>query len=181
MPSARARRRSARAPASSGARPQCPSPWPRPALRPPWPCQEVPSLCPPRSSRAIVDGGRLPPAFEWGGSVRPDVLVQPEDVVRVVAPLQRLEAVVLLRPVGLPDALLALLHQEVDVDRRVVGRERRPEAPRPFGGLVEAVPPLRDRRDVEREAGGAAVERSGALRHARDRASHLPDREPRQL
>src|SRR5206468_6233511 len=50
------------------------------------------------------------------GLARRDVLVQPEEVVGVVAPLERLEAVVLLGAVRLADPLLALIHQEVDVD-----------------------------------------------------------------
>jgi hypothetical protein len=55
--------------------------------------------------------------------VGPYVLVEAEEVVRVIATLERLERVVLLGPIGLADPLLALLHEEVHVDARVVGLE----------------------------------------------------------
>src|SRR5919198_976039 len=58
---------------------------------------------------------------------RRDVLVQPEEVLRVVASLQSPQPVVLLRPVGLPHALVSLLHEEVHVHARVVRLERGPE------------------------------------------------------
>src|SRR5829696_2913036 len=43
-----------------------------------------------------------------------DVLVDPEEVVRVVLPLQRLQAMPLLGAIGRADPVFALLHQEVD-------------------------------------------------------------------
>lgn len=50
-----------------------------------------------------------------------DVLVQSEEVVWVVPPLQSLEPLVLRRSIGLADALLTLVHQEVHIDAGVVG------------------------------------------------------------
>jgi hypothetical protein len=47
---------------------------------------------------------------------RRDVLVDPEEVVRVVLSLQGLQPVVLLRPVGLPDPLRTLIAQEIHID-----------------------------------------------------------------
>jgi hypothetical protein len=58
------------------------------------------------------------------GGIGPYVLVEAEEVVGVIAALERLEPVVLLGPVGLADPLLTLLHQEVHVDARVVGLQR---------------------------------------------------------
>src|SRR5215218_11340615 len=75
-----------------------------------------------------------------------DVLVQPEEVRRIVGALERLEPLVLVGTVGLPDPLLALIHHEVHVDAGVVGRKRGPEGPGPLalgleslGGLAVAV------------------------------------------
>ena len=75
-----------------------------------------------------------------GGS-GPYVLVEAEEVVGVVAALERLEPVVLPCPVGLANTLLSLLHEEVHVDARVVGLQRRPEVPGPLPLLVEALYP----------------------------------------
>src|SRR5215212_4524369 len=50
-----------------------------------------------------------------------DVLVEAEEVVGVIATLQRLEPVILLGPGSLADPLLTLLHQEVHIDACVVG------------------------------------------------------------
>ena len=57
-----------------------------------------------------------------GGS-GPYVLVEAEEVVGVIAALERLESVVFPGPVGLAGPLLTLLHQEVYIDARVVGLE----------------------------------------------------------
>src|SRR5215212_11048956 len=107
--------------------------------------------------------------------VGPDVLVEAEEVVRVVAALERLEPVVLLGPVGLADSLLTLLHQEVYVDARVVGLQRRPEVPGPLPLIVEALCRLGDAADVERMAGASSAEGRLLLAHACDGSSELPD------
>src|SRR5205807_1717343 len=78
-----------------------------------------------------------------------DVLVQPEEVVGIVVSLQGLQPVVPRGSVRLPDAVLALIHQEVHVHARVVRLERRPEAPGPLAFLVESVGGLRRRVDVD--------------------------------
>jgi hypothetical protein len=57
-------------------------------------------------------------------SVWRDVLVQAEEVHRIVGPLQRLETLELFETIGSPDPLLALVHQEVHVDARFVRLER---------------------------------------------------------
>src|SRR6266516_6656926 len=48
--------------------------------------------------------------------VRRDVLIESEEVLRVVAALQSLESAVLLCAVSLADAILTLVHEEVHVD-----------------------------------------------------------------
>ena len=85
------------------------------------------------------------------------------------------------RPVGLADALLALLHEEVHVDARVV-RARAPTRSR-----APTRAPRRSRRlsrscrlDVERVPGAAPVEGRLVLADPRHRAAELPDREGRQ-
>src|ERR671919_1343272 len=112
-------------------------------------------------------------------SVRADVLVQPEDVLRVIAALERLQALVLLLPVGLPDPLLTLLHEEVDVDGRVPGLERRPEVAHPLALLVEARGRLGHRGDVEGVACAAAVEGAVVVGTAGALATPFPDSERR--
>src|SRR5881628_658 len=52
-----------------------------------------------------------------------DVLVEPEEVVRVVRPLEGLQSLVLLRSIGLADPVLPLVHEEVHVHARVVRLE----------------------------------------------------------
>src|SRR5207249_2975133 len=73
--------------------------------------------------------------------VRGDVLVDPEEVVRIPLPLQRLQPVVLVGTVGGADPLLALfgVREEVDVHGRVPLLERRPEVTHPLPLLVEAL------------------------------------------
>src|SRR4029453_6930421 len=92
------------------------------------------------------------------GLVRWDVLVPPEEVVGVVFALQRTQAVVLRRPIGLANPILALLHQDVHVDARMEGLEGRPEIARPLPLLVESLLVLGDRGDVEGVSGLPAVE-----------------------
>src|SRR4029453_1077448 len=115
----------------------------------------------------------------WGVRGEPlggrDVLVQPEEVVRVVAALERLQLVVLRRAVRIADPLLALFHQEVDVHARVVRPARGAERPRPLALLVEALWAGGRTRDVERVSCAAAVERGLVLADAGDRAALLPD------
>src|SRR6266496_6649494 len=111
---------------------------------------------------------------------RRDVLIDPEEVVRVVAPLQLLQTSVLLGAVRVTDPTLALVAEEVHVDARLVGLERRPEVPHPLPLLVEAVGGLGAGADVVREAGVAAPEGRVVVADARNRASHLPDREGRE-
>src|SRR5918995_3908294 len=104
-----------------------------------------------------------------------DVLVEAEEVVGVIATLQRLEPVVLLGPVGLADPLLTLLHQEVYIDARVVGLKGRPEVSGPLPLLAEALCRLGDASDVERMPGAASAEGRLVLAHACDGPSELPD------
>src|SRR5713101_4079329 len=105
--------------------------------------------------------------------VRRDVLVHPEEVVRVVLPLQSLQAVVPFRSVRLPDPLLAFVHQEVDVDARVVGLQGGPQTPGPLTLFVEARLRCGGRVDVDRVPRAATVERSLVLAHPLDRAAEL--------
>src|ERR671917_1449149 len=78
------------------------------------------------------DGAQLVRRFLCWGPIGEDshsdvgsyVLVEAEEVVRVIAALECLEPVVLLCPVGLSDARLPLLHQEVHVNAHMVGFER---------------------------------------------------------
>src|SRR5215218_6445355 len=83
-----------------------------------------------RPGAAAVRPSRASPAREqvlaYGAeqahaSVRRDVLVQPEEVRRIVGALERLQPLVLLCTVCLADPLLALIHEEVHVDAGVVG------------------------------------------------------------
>src|SRR5215210_6338014 len=108
------------------------------------------------------------------------VLVEAEEVVGVVATLERLEPVILLCPVGLADPLLTLLHQEVYIDARVVGLKGRPEVSGPLPLLVEALRRLGDTPDVERMPGAASAESCLLLSHACDSPSELPDHKGRQ-
>src|SRR5262249_4594192 len=94
-----------------------------------------------------------------------DVLVDVEDVLRVVALLDPGEPVV-VAAVGGPDPVLALGHHEVDVGAAGRGRvQRLPVLPGPLRhrGHVGRV-----RVDADDDAGPAAVaigERGGVLRH----------------
>src|SRR3712207_380833 len=92
------------------------------------------------------------------GGGGPYVLVAAEEVVRIVAALERLEAVVLLGPVGLADPLLTLLHEEVHVDAGVVGLERRPEVSCPLPLFFEALFGLGDASYVVRMPSAASAE-----------------------
>src|SRR5919107_2762229 len=116
-------------------------------------------------------------SFSGGG---PYVLVEAEEVVGVIATLQRLESVVLLRPVGLADSLLTLLHQEVHIDARVVGLEGRPEVSDPLPFLVEALTRVGNSGDVKRVTCAASAEGRLVLANARGRPPALPDWESRQ-
>src|SRR5678815_2647997 len=106
-----------------------------------------------------------------------DVLVQTEEIRRVVLPLERLQPLVLRFTVRLAYAVLAFLHQEVDVDAGVVGRERGPVGARPLALLLEALGALGVAVDVERIARLAPVERGLLVAHLRHRAPHLPERD----
>src|SRR5688572_16421203 len=65
-------------------------------------------------------------------SVRPDVLVHAKQIRGIVLALERLQARPLLRAVRLLHPLLALLHEEVHVDARVIRLERGPEVAGPL-------------------------------------------------
>src|SRR5215210_8197384 len=108
------------------------------------------------------------------------VLIEAEEVVGVIATLQRLESIVLLGPVGLADPLLTLLHEKVHIDACVVGLECRPEVSDPLPFLVEALTRRGNSGDVERVTGAASAEGRLVLANARDRPPALPDREGRQ-
>src|SRR5262249_49190313 len=71
--------------------------------------------------------------------VRRDVLVEPEEVVRIPLPLQRLQPVELVRPVGGADSPLAFFvaRHEVDVGGRLPVLQRRPEVARPLALFLE--------------------------------------------
>src|SRR5215204_2750961 len=105
------------------------------------------------------------------------VLVEAEEVLGVIATLERLEPVVLLGPVGLADPLLTLLHEEVHVDARVVGLQCRPEVSGPLPLFFEALFGFGDACDVERMPGTAPTEGRLLLAHARERPSKLPERQ----
>src|SRR5215204_3439328 len=105
------------------------------------------------------------------------VLIEAEEVVGVVATLQRLEPVVLLGPVGLADPLLALLHKEVYIETSVVGLKSCPEVPNPLPLFVEALCLLGDAADVECMPGAASAEGRLVLSHACHCPSELPDHE----
>src|SRR5215212_4728613 len=120
---------------------------------------------------AFPSVARVPCKGSSHSDVGPYVLVEAEEVVRVVAVLQRLEPLILLSPVGLADPLLTLLHEEVHVDARVVGLKGRPEVPDPLPLLVEALRRLGGACDVERTSGAASTEGCLLLPHACDRPS----------
>src|SRR2546426_8099380 len=122
----------------------------------------------------------LPGQRSTPGLARRDVLVDPEEVVRVVLLLQRLQPVVLLRPVGLPNSLRSLVAEEVHVHAFVPGLQGRPEAPHPLALLVEALARLGRGADVVGEPRRAAVEGGLVVAYPADRSAHLPDRERRQ-
>ena len=94
--------------------------------------------------------------------------------------LQRLQPRVLLRPVGLADAIRALVAEEVDVDALVPRLERRPEVAHPLALLLEALGALGAGADVVGEAGAPSVEGGLVLADAVDGTTHLPDRKRRQ-
>src|SRR3712207_203521 len=75
------------------------------------------------------------------------------------------------------EPLLTPLHQEVHVEARVVGLQRRPEVPGPLPLLVEALGPLGRAGDVVRMPGAASAEGRLLLARARDRPSTLPERQ----
>src|SRR5207302_7385629 len=123
---------------------------------------------------------QTPVPVQGKGSAGRYVLVQAEEVVGVVALLERLQPVVAGRPIGLADALLALVHEEVHVHARVVGLQRGPEPPGPLALLVE--PLRRGGRGVhvDREAARSAVEGGLVLADPRDRPAQLEARERRE-
>src|SRR6185295_7986121 len=120
---------------------------------------------------------RHPCRWKVAGSVRRDVLVQAEEVVGVVLSLQRLEAVVLRRAIGLPDPLLPLLPEEVHVDARVEGLERRPQIPNPLALGVEAIFRLGAGGDVEGMPRASCVVGGLVASHPGYRSAELPNRE----
>src|SRR4030065_109977 len=79
-----------------------------------------------------------------GRSVRADVLIEAEEVGRVVSAFEGLESIVLGGPVGLLDPLFSFLHEEIDVHAGVVGSQRGPVVAGPL-----PVPP--------QTLGGAAI------------------------
>ena len=83
----------------------------------------------------------------------------------------------ILGAVGLPNALLALFHEEVHVDAGVVGREGGPVVASPLPLGVEAVGGLAVAVDVESEPHVAPVERGLVFADARNRTAHLPQRD----
>src|SRR5215210_539203 len=108
---------------------------------------------------------------------RRDVLVQAEHVVRVVLPLQLLEAGVLRVTVRGAHALVAFLAEEVDVHGGLPRLEGRPEVTHPLPLALEALRGRGGGADVVGEGCAAAAECGLVLADARDGAAHLPDRE----
>src|SRR5215216_6150788 len=88
---------------------------------------------------ALPSVARVPYKRSSHSDVGPDVLVEAEEVVGVIATLERLEPVILLGPVGLADPLLTLLHQEADSVTCVVRGKGRPEVPIPLPHVGEAL------------------------------------------
>src|SRR5205807_8528398 len=115
-----------------------------------------------RAHDVLVTGA---PALRSRPLRRRDVLVEAKDVVRVVAALERPQALVLRPPVGLADALRALVHEEVHVHAPMMRSERRPEVAHPLPLAVEALGPGGAGADVERERGLAPVEGALAVVH----------------
>src|SRR5262249_8660158 len=111
---------------------------------------------------------------EYSGS---DVLVQAEEVVGVVAPLESHQPLVLIRPVGRQHPLLTLVHEKVHVDLpRAERLHRLEEALRP--------PNVRLRRPAQRPPGVdveeewlVAVAEGGAAWEARCRTAQVGDLE----
>src|SRR5919106_3257735 len=111
------------------------------------------------------------------GSIRWDVLVQAEEVVRVILPLQGLQPIVFLSSVSLANSLLSLLHEEVHVDALMVRPECRPQASGPFTFLVEALTRRGRGVDVNGVPRASTTERRLVLPDAPDGASEMKDRE----
>jgi hypothetical protein len=110
--------------------------------------------------------------------LRPDVLVQPKDVVGIPGALQRDEPVVLRVAVDGSDDVVADLHDVVDVApgrrERLEVRERGAD-PGAAGVVQRLVRPEDLGRDPE--PGAAPGERRRLLGHGGDRAAHRPRRE----
>src|SRR5262249_39359213 len=94
------------------------------------------------------------------GRLRPDVLVETEQVRWVVRPLERAQTFVLRVPIGGPHAVLSLLAQEVHVDTaRRVRADRLPEVPGPRHARRRPVGVGPDGVDVHRMPGPSVLER----------------------
>src|SRR5262249_40861813 len=94
-------------------------------------------------------GGRMQVAEKPQAPLaRRNVLVDVEEVVGVVAPLELLEAGVLSGAVRLADTVLTLVAEEVDVDACLVRLQGVPEIPHPLPLFVEAVGALGAGADV---------------------------------
>jgi hypothetical protein len=122
----------------------------------------------------VGSSGDVVPDRRVTESVGLDVLVEPEEVRRVVLALEGLQSVVLVGAVGLPDPLLALFHEEVHVDAGVVGCESGPVVASPLALGLEAISSLAVAVDVEGEPRVAPIERGRALADACNRSAHLP-------
>src|SRR5436190_5222457 len=138
----------------------------------------------PRSARARTSASSSARAASSGviALVGRDVLIRPEEVVRIPLTLQRLQPVVLVGAVCGPDPGLALfsVRHEVDVGRGLVPLDRGPEVAHPLAFFVEAFGVLGAAADVVRDAGVAPAEHAVVHADARDRTAHLPDGERRQ-
>src|SRR4030042_2235201 len=109
-----------------------------------------------------------------GRSVRADVLIEAEEVGRVVSAFEGLESIVLGGPVGLLDPLFSFLHEEIDVHAGVVGSQRGPVVAGPLPFCLESLGGVAIAIDGEGEAGVPAVEGGFGVADAGDGSPHLP-------
>src|SRR4026209_1618566 len=110
------------------------------------------------------------------GRLRPDVLVETEQVRRVVGPLERAQPLVLSVPVRGPHSVLPLLAQEVHVDTAGgVRADHLPEIPGPRHAGRRPLGVGADRVDVHRVPGPPVLERRGFGIFPRDGPAEMED------
>lgn len=67
-----------------------------------------------QSSALIAPSNRLPPASRPGAPLRLDVLVDTEQIIRVVLPLYLAQSRIVI-PIAFADALISFVHQKVNI------------------------------------------------------------------